>query len=46
MKTITAVNMRCGRFNQVIDVTNFSDEEIIELIKKYDKKKWLIVKWR
>lgn len=46
MKTITAINLKCGKYNQVIDVANFTNEEIEELIKKYDKTRWLIIKSR
>lgn len=41
---ILAINKRCGRFNQVIDVSSMGENEIKAIIDSYDKTKWIIIK--
>jgi len=41
---ITAVNLKCGRLNQEINVSGNTPEQIQAIIDSYDKKKWLIIK--
>lgn len=44
MTQIIFVNLKCDRLNQIVDVSTKTEAEIDEIIAKYDKSKWIIVK--
>ena len=44
MKQILALNLKCDKLNQFIDIEGKTEQEITAIINSYDKKKWMILR--